>query len=128
MGASLMIALVVNTKNEIRRVEYDPPHYDVIKEAVGGWYEHVHPLGLDRPYSMMVNEEGVLLGLPMNRLGSELYGTPRHGQPIVGDVVFLKDGYDGGEPDVVGMTEDEAQHLGDKFVKMSGGIVHWAKE
>lgn len=122
-----MIALVVNTKNEIRRVEYDPPHYDVIKEAVGGWYEHVHPVGLDHPYSMMVNEEGLLLGLPMNRLGSELYGTPRHGQPIVGDVVFLKDGYDGGEPDVVGMTEDEAQHLGDKFVKMSGGIVHWAK-
>ena len=122
-----MIALVVNTKNEIRRVEYDPPHYDVIKEAVGGWYEHVHPVGLDHPYSMMVNEEGLLLGLPMNRLGSELYGTPRHGQPIVGDIVFLKDGYDGGEPDVVGLTEDEAQTLGDKFVKMTGGIVRWAK-
>ena len=72
-----MIALVVNTKNEIRRVKYDPPHYDVIKEAVGGWYERVHPMGLDRPYSMMVNEEGLLLGLPMNRLGSELYGTPQ---------------------------------------------------
>ena len=123
-----MIALVVNTKNEIRRVEYDPPHYDVIKEAVGGWYEHVHPMGLDRPYSMMVNEEGLLLGLPMNRLGSELYGTPKHGQPIVGDIVFLKDGYDEGEPDTVGMTEDEAQRLGDKFVKMTGGIVRWAKE
>ena len=95
-----MIALVVNTKNEIRRVEYDPPHYDVIKEAVGGRYEHVHPMGLEQPYSMMVNEEGLLLGLPMNRLGSELYGTPRHGQPIVGDIVFLKDGYDGGEPEV----------------------------
>lgn len=122
-----MIALVVNTRNEIRRVEYDPPHYDVIKEAVGGWYEHVHPMGLDRPYSMMVNEEGLLLGLPMNRLGSELYGTPQHGQPIVGDIVFLKDGYDGGEPDVVGMTEDEAQRLGDKFVKMTGDIVRWAK-
>jgi len=123
-----MIALVVNTKNEIRRVKYDPPHYDVIKEAVGGWYEHVHPMDLDRPYSMMVNEEGLLLGLPMNRLGSELYGTPKHGQPIVGDVVFLKDGYHGGEPDTVGMTEDEAQRLGDKFVKMTGGIVRWAKE
>ena len=123
-----MIALVVNTKNEIHRVEYDPPHYDVIKEAVGGRYEHVHPMGLDRPYSMMVNEEGLLLGLPMNRLGSELYGTPRHGQPIVGDIVFLKDGYHGGEPDTVGMTEDEAQRLGDKFVKMTGGIVRWAKE
>ena len=122
-----MIALLVNTKNEIRRVEYDPPHYDVIQKAVGGWCEHVHPMGLDRPYSMMVNEEGLLLGLPMNRLGSELYGTPTHGQPIVGDVIFLKDGYDGGEPDVVGMTEDEAQALGDKFVKMTGGIVRWAK-
>ena len=123
-----MIALVVNTKNEIRRVEYDPPHYDVIQKAVGGWYEHVHPMGLDRPYSMMVNEEGLLLGLPLNRLGSELYGTPKHGQPIVGDVVFLKDGYHGGEPDTVGMTEDEAQRLGDKFVKMTGGIVRWAKK
>ena len=122
-----MIALVVNTKNEIRRVEYDPPHYDVIKEAVGGWYEYVHPVGLDHPYSMMVNEEGLLLGLPLNRLGSELYGTPKHGQPIVGDVVFLKDGYHGGEPDTVGMTEDEAQRLGDKFIKMTGGIVRWAK-
>ena len=122
-----MIALVVSTKNEIRRVEYDPPHYDVIKEAVGGWYERVHPMGLNQPYSMMVNEEGLLLGLPMNRLGSELYGTPKHGQPIVGDIVFLKDGYHGGEPDTVGMTEDEAQRLGDKFVKMTGGIVRWAK-
>jgi hypothetical protein len=122
-----MIALIVNTQNEIHRVEYDPPHYDVIKKAVGGWYEHVHPVGLDHPYSMMVNEEGLLLGLPMNRLGSELYGTPRHGHPIVGDIVFLKDGYDGGEPDVVGMTEDEAHRLGDKFVKMTGGIVRWAK-
>lgn len=123
-----MIALVVNTKNEIRRVEYDPPHYDVIQKAVGGWYEHVHPVGLDRPYSMMVNEEGLLLGLPVNQLGSKLYGTPLHGQPIVGDVVFLKDGYDGGEPDVVGMTEDEARRLGDKFIAMTGGIVRWVQK
>ena len=63
---------------------------------MAGGTERVHPMGLDRPYSMMVNEEGLLLGLPMNRLGSELYGTPKHGQPIVGDVVFLKDGYHGG--------------------------------
>ena len=40
-----MIALVVNTKNEIRRVKYDPPHYDVIKEAVGGWYGARPPHG-----------------------------------------------------------------------------------
>lgn len=123
-----MIALVVSTENEIRRVEYDSPHYDVIQEAVGGWYEHVHPRGLDRPYSMMVNEEGLLLGLPLNLLGSWLYGTDQHGQPIVGNIVFVKDGYAGGEPDVVGMTEDEAQRLGDKFIKITGGGVRWEKK
>lgn len=122
-----MVGLFVTTDNEMSTVEYDTPHYDAIQNAVGGWYEHVHPMGLERPYCMMVNEEGLLRNLPLNRLGSLLYGTPQHGQPIVGNILFLKDGYHGGEPDVVGMTEDEVQRLGDKFVKMTGGIVRWAK-
>ena len=109
-------------------VEYDSPHYDVIRTAVGGGYERVHPVGLERPYCMMVNEEGLLLNLPLNLTGSVLYGTPQHGQPIVGNVIFLKDGYHGGEPDVVGMTTEEAQSLGDKFSTMSGGFVRWAKK
>lgn len=123
-----MYALVVNTKNEIRRVEYDPPHYDVLREAVGGWYEHVHPIGLNRPYSMMVNEEGLLLDLPTNLLGSILYGTPIHGQYICGDIVFVKDGYHDGEPDVVGMDNNEAQGMGDEFVRISGGKIRWAND
>lgn len=122
-----MVGLFVTTDNEMSMVEYDAPHYDVIQKAVGGWYERVHPMGLERPYCMMVNEEGLLRNLPLNWIGSELYGTPKHGQPIVGNAIFLKDGYHGGEPDVVGMTEDEARRLGDKFAKMTGGIVRWAK-
>ena len=78
-----MFALVVTTENEMHLRKYDPPDYDVIREAVGGWYERVHPMGLNRPYSMMVNEEGLLLGLPLNLLGSWLYGMDQHGQPIV---------------------------------------------
>lgn len=122
-----MVGLLVTTDNKMSMVEYDAPHYDVIQKAVGGWYERVHPMGLERPYCMMVNEEGLLRNLPLNRLGSELYGTHKHKQPIVGNAIFLKDGYHGGEPDTVGMTEDEAKRLGDKFVKMTGGIVRWAK-
>lgn len=121
-----MYALVVTAENGIRRVEYTPPHYDVLREAVGGWYEHVHPMGLKRPYSMMVNEEGLLLKLPMNMLGSLLYGTKVHGLPIVGDIVFVKDGYYDGEPDVVGMDAEEAQRVGDEFVKLTHGKVRWA--
>lgn len=120
-----MFGLVVTTKNEMSLVVYDPPNYDVIKKAVGGWYEHVHPNGLQPPYCMMVNEEGRLMNLPVNLLGSVLYGTPWHGQPIVGNIVFLKDGYHDGEPDVVGMSKEDAEMLGEKFREMSGGITHW---
>lgn len=121
-----MYALVVTTENEIRRIEYDPPHYDVLREAVGGWYEHVHPLGLNRPYSMMVNEEGLLLKLPTNMFGSFLYGTMIHGQPIAGNIVIVKDGYHDGEPDVVGMDAEEARGMGDEFIKITYGKVRWA--
>lgn len=121
-----MYALVISTENEIRRVEYDSPHYDVLREAVGGWYEHVHPIGLKCPYSMMVNEEGLLLKLPLNMLGSILYGTKVHGQPIVGNIVVVKDGYYDGEADVVGMDAEEAQRVGDEFIKITYGKVRWA--
>ncbi len=120
-----MVGLVVTVDCDMYQMAYDAPHYDVIRKAVGGWYEHVHPVGLERPYCMMVNEEGLLHGLPMNLIGSILYGTPQHGQPIVGDVIFLKEGCYGGEPDVVGMTAEEAQILGDKFSTMTGGRVRW---
>ncbi len=121
-----MVGLVVTTKKEMYQVDYDAPHYDVISKAVGGRYEHVRPKGLQLPYCMMVNEEGRLMNLPVNLLGSYLYGVLQHGQPIVGDILFLKEGYHEGEPDVVGMTKEEAQSLGDKFCSMSGGIIRWS--
>ncbi len=123
-----MVGLVVTTKNEMYQLDYDAPHYDGIQKAVGGWYELVHPVGLKSPFCMMVNEEGLMNNLPMNLLGSYLYGSHFHGSPIVGDIVILKEGYYDGEPDVVGMTDSEAQGLGDKFITLSGGIVHWAQK
>ena len=123
-----MIGLIVTTNNKMSKVEYDPPHYDIIQKAVGGWYEHVHPIRLKRPYCMMVNEAGLLLNLPQNLLGSILYDSPQYGQPIVGAVIFLKEGYYDEGPAIVGMTEDEAQSLGDEFMKITGGIVRWAKK
>lgn len=118
-----MVGLVITAENEMFTVEYDSPHYDVIRKAVGGRCEHVNPVGLERPYCMMVNEEGLLLDLPFNLIGSVLYGTPQHGQPIVGNVIFLKEGYRNGELDVVGMTAEEAQSLSDKFSAMFGRFV-----
>jgi hypothetical protein len=49
-----------------------------LQEAVGGYIEMVYlPNGI-----MVVNEEGLLKGLPLNQLASQLAG-----QPIVGNVL-----------------------------------------
>lgn len=123
-----MKGLIVTTKNEMRLVDYDPPHYDIIREAVGGgWYEHVLPRRLPHPYCMMVDEEGLLKSLPVNTLGSYLYQTDLHGSAIVGDIIILKDGYFAGERDTVGLTEEEARTLADSFITKTNGLVHWAE-
>lgn len=123
-----MKGLIVTTKNEMRLVDYDPPHYDIIREAVGGgWYEHVLPRRLPHPYCMMVDEEGLLKGLPVNTLGSYLYQTDLHGSAIVGDIIILKDGYFAGERDTVGLTEEEARTLADSFIAKTNGLVHWSE-
>lgn len=122
-----MKGLIVTTKNEMRLVDYDPPHYDIIREVVGGWYEHVLPRRLPQPYCMMVDEEGLLKSLPVNTLGSYLYQTDLHGSAIVGDIIILKDGYFAGERDTVGLTEEEARRLADRFSAQTNGLVRWAE-
>ena len=58
---------------------------EVYQHLVGGWIEVVHAAGLLRYHSVMVvNEEGVLLDLPVNPLASMLYG-----EYIAGDAVIV---------------------------------------
>ena len=52
----------------------------------------------------VVDEEGLVKGLSENALGCALYGTARHGYPIVGDLIF---GIVVGE-DIVGPENPEA--------------------
>lgn len=58
---------------------------EVYQNLVGGWIEVVHAAGLQGYHSaMVVNEEGILLDLPVNPLASMLYGDY-----IAGDVVIV---------------------------------------
>jgi hypothetical protein len=54
-----------------------------LQDAVGGYIERVRPLNADGKY-MMVNESGLLYGLPLN-----LTATLIAGQPIVGSVAMV---------------------------------------
>lgn len=72
----------------------------------------VHPRGLKNPYLFLCDEEGLLLEKPViNILGSWLYETHKHGEPIVGDIMIMKDVIINDECDFGGMEESEADVL-----------------
>lgn len=121
-----MKGLVISTENEMRAKEFSAPAYKSIGEAVGGYIEVVHPRRLNDPYCMVVNEEGLLIGLPLNAYGSYLYCSEQHGSPIVGNVVILKEGFVEGERDFVGLTDAEIQAIADNIIKITHGNVRWA--
>ena len=106
-----MKAIVITTDNTISIREFSAPLHESMGAAVGGMIELVNPIGLLRPYCMIVNEEGLILDLPRNRMGSLLYGTHFHGCPIVGDIVIAKTGFTTSGPDFVPFEEDELEHL-----------------
>lgn len=121
-----MKGLVISTENEMSAKEFYDPAYKSIGEAVGGYIEVVHPRRLNDPYCMVVNEEGLLIGLPINAYGSYLYCSEQHGSPIVGNVVILKEGFVEGERDFVGLTDAEIQAIADNIIKITHGNVRWA--
>ena len=109
--------------------DFPEPYLETLGAAVGGDAELVRPKGLERPYCMVVNESGLLLGLPVNLLGSILYGIAEHGHPIVGNIVILKTEYD---PEnmgdrLAGLSDAEAGELVAELRTMTGGRVQFRK-
>lgn len=106
-----MKGIVVTTDNTVETRDFGEPLYRTVGEAVGGCIEIVHPQGLVEPLVMIVNDEGLLRELPMNMVGSVLYGTHNHGHPIVGNIVIMKTGLTSEGTDIVGLDDDECSEL-----------------
>lgn len=126
-----MKGIVITTKDEMRVQEFSEPAHKSIGEAVGGWIEVVRPacVFFKSPYCMIVNEEGALLNLPMNSFGSFLYGTDYHGNPILGDIVLLKEGINSdGELDILGLDEQDIKYLCDMVSTKNGREVKLGQE
>ena len=117
--------IVITTDNELSiRPTTENTMLDDLQKIVGGRIETVRCLRLGPPYLLICNEEGLMMDLPYNPVASNLYGEDMHGNPIVGDISIVKDGYRDGEPDIVGLTEDEAKEL---FRKLGGkySVLKW---
>lgn len=69
------------------------PTLDEAQEIVGGWIELVHRTVGNPTFTgqMIVNEEGLMRGLPINKKGTEIYAMPDYF--IVGNIIVLEGKY-----------------------------------
>lgn len=118
-----MKGIVITTDGKMSVQEFALPLFESMKPVIGGWIEHVHPRRLAAPYCMIVDEEGLLKGYGLNLVGSYLYETDKHGQPIVGTIVLMKDGYRDGEPDIVGLDDSDIDTLAADIARFTKGLV-----
>jgi hypothetical protein len=111
-----MKAIKITTDDVISVVDIQEPTLKGMQEQVGGNIEVVRPFGftyLNVPNKlslvMIANEEGLCIQLPLNLLGTRLYNYPEldDEQPIVGDILIMAEGFVDGEPDIVGLTNEQ---------------------
>lgn len=82
--------------------------YNLIREGVDGWIECVRLPYLNA--DMWVNEEGKLIGLPFNAIGTALWvGQYGLTDVILGDIVVTGGANDEGE--TIGLTEEALAEL-----------------
>ena len=68
---------------------------------------------LEHPYVIVCDDEGILKHKKLNPIASHFYGSG-----MVGDVVIMKEGFRDGEPDIVGLDDDEVQYIMDKIMEV----------
>jgi hypothetical protein len=112
--------IVITTDNEISIQELEVVNgliLDGLQKIVGGYIETVRPMNLEHPLMFVCNEDGIAKELPLNLVGSILYGAHQHGCPILGNIAIVQQGWRDGEPDIVGLPNNIIQHVYDQFIE-----------
>lgn len=71
-----MKGLVFDTENRIQLKDFGEPLLDNLQKEVGGYIEVVHPKYLPEGLCMVVDDEGLLKGSPVNNIASILKARP----------------------------------------------------
>ena len=91
------------------------------KQIGASIFQPVYPKGLKEPYLFLCDEEGLLKDRPViNFLGSWMYGTQEHGEPIVGDIMIVKQVMTPDGPSFDGMPESEADVIAEWLLEHFG--------
>lgn len=87
-----MKTVKITTNNKVEIIDVDFNDFRSIQRAINGSFETVKTQKMweyfKQPIMFIGDEEAHCKGLPINRFGSWLYDTERHGWPIAGDIIF----------------------------------------
>ena len=92
--------VVLGTDGSVHVQLFEEPLYQTIGKVVKGWTEIVRLPG--EPYVLIVNEEGLLLDMPVNAIASMLYHETIVGPAVIMRVVMTDEG-----PDIAGLADDD---------------------
>lgn len=104
-----MRVIKVDSFQNVSVLDLNPHNYlEALQGAIGGYIEEVRARNLPKPFCMLVDEEGLLKGLPINEFGCYLYDTANHGNVIVGDLLILKrERFPDGSWDFAGLSDQD---------------------
>ena len=115
-----MKAIVVKSDDMVSVEEVDG--YRDLVDYFDGLPEIVNPRLLSKPFCMIVDDMGLHRNLRINEFGSKLYGTKRHGNPIVGDIFVMKQVWGSDGYDLAGLTDNEIDSLVNKYCLNLGNV------
>jgi hypothetical protein len=113
----MFVTVKTNGDYEIVRAE---PSLKSLQTAVGGYIEIVRSKNLPDKMVMVVNEEGRLKNLKYNAFGCYIYGTEKHGNPIVGDIVFCRLDMTEDGQDLFALTDYNERELSEIYREFCG--------
>lgn len=87
-----MKTIKITTNNKVSIIDINLNDFHSIQKVIGGYFETVKTQKMwdyfKQPMIFLCDEEGHIKNLPLNRFGSWLYDTERHGWPIAGDIIL----------------------------------------
>lgn len=117
----------VTTENQVSTIELPATDYKTIAESIGADMIEIvrirnEAMSADNVIMIMVaDEEGLFKpGNRCNPVGSVLYGTMEHGNPIVGDILLARLDRSNHEGDFEDITDEDAEKI---VTAMQGAII-----
>jgi len=105
IGGKILRGIFVGVDSTIEVKNYDLSQRETLKMDLGGLMERVKPRGLPREFCFVCNDEGLLVGLPENKIATKLYQYPY----IAGNIVIFKEGFVNSGIDFVEMTDEDVE-------------------